>query len=107
MLDRVARTTCPDLLLGTLTPPWAAFAQSTPAPAAPPTPAAPAAPAEKPCVAPEFHQFDFWIGSWEVKNPQGGIEGYNKIDSIQDGCAIQEHWDNNGETGTSLNTYDA
>jgi hypothetical protein len=107
MLDRAARTTGWALLLGTLAVAPAAFAQAPASPPAAPAPTAPAAPAPSPCLAKEYHQFDFWVGNWEVKNPQGGLEGYNKIDSIQGGCSIQEHWDNNGETGTSLNTYDA
>jgi hypothetical protein len=110
MFDRAARTTCWALVLGTLAAASAVVAQAPAAPAAPakpPAATAPAAPAPSPCLAPEYHQFDFWVGNWEVKNPQGGIEGYNKIDSIQGGCSIQEHWDNNGESGTSLNTYDA
>jgi hypothetical protein len=110
MLNRAARTTCWTFLLGTLTAGSAVLAQAPTAPAAPAAPnapAAPTAPAVKPCTAPEYRQFDFWIGSWEVKNPKGGIEGYNKIESIQEGCSIQEHWDNKPETGTSLNVYDA
>jgi hypothetical protein len=113
MLDRARRTLGFPLLLGAFAVAPAAFAQ-TPAPppaaptaAAPATPAAPAAPAAKPCAAPEYHQFDFWIGNWEVKNPEGEFEGTNRIDVIEGGCAIQEHWVGaKGGTGTSFNTYD-
>jgi hypothetical protein len=117
MLDRAARTTGWTLLLGALALAPAAVGQSgqapAPAPAAPAAPAtaptasaAPAAPAARPCSAPEKHQFDFWIGNWEVKNPKGELEGTNLIDSIQGGCAIQEHWDDGkGMTGTSFNMY--
>lgn len=103
MLDRTARWA---LLLGTLT---AAPILAQSAPATPPAAPAPAAPAAQPqpCKAPEFRQFDFWVGNWEVKNPKGELEGTNRIDVIEGGCAIQEHWDDgHGMTGTSFNTYD-
>ena len=73
------------------------------------SPAAPSA-ADKPapCKAAEFRQFDFWIGDWEVHAPDGSLAGTNRIDSILDGCGLQENWAGaKGLTGTSLNTYDA
>lgn len=66
--------------------------------------AAPATPA--PCSAAEYRQFDFWIGSWTVKDAQGQLLGTNTIDVIQDGCAIQEHWKGtDGSAGTSFSAY--
>jgi len=104
MLDRAARTTSWALLLGTLA--LGPAVGQAPAPAAA-APTAPAAPAAKPCSAPENRQFDFWVGNWEVKNPKGELEGTNRIDSIQGGCAIQEHWDDGkGMTGSSFNMYE-
>ena len=49
-------------------------------------------PAKKPpaCTAAEFHQFDFWVGDWEVTSPQGKAAGSNHIESVLDGCAISE-----------------
>src|SRR3970282_1522072 len=29
--------------------------------------------AAAPCSAPEYRQFDFWLGEWEVTNPSGEI----------------------------------
>ena len=64
------------------------------------------APAVKPCTSPEHHQFDFWIGEWEVRDPAGKIAGHNRIEPIA--CGLQEHWsDADGSTGTSLNAYNA
>ncbi len=104
MLDRAARTTSWALLLGTLA--LSPVVGQAPAPAAA-APTAPAAPAAKPCSAPENRQFDFWVGNWEVKNPKGEIEGTNRIESIQGGCAIQENWDDGkGMTGSSFNMYE-
>jgi hypothetical protein len=62
----------------------------------------------KPCNTPEYHQFDFWIGSWEVRAPQGGtVLGHNDITRENDGCVLQEHWSSlRVEKGTSFNYYD-
>jgi hypothetical protein len=69
-----------------------------------PTPA-PAPPA---CVAPEFRQFDFWIGHWKVSNPQGVQVGTSEITRVSEGCAVREQWQSaRGQGGTSINYYDA
>jgi hypothetical protein len=67
-----------------------------------PTPAPPA------CVAPEFRQFDFWIGHWKVTNPQGVQVGTSEITRVSEGCAVREQWQSaRGQGGTSINYYDA
>lgn len=69
------------------------------------------APAQTPppkmdCSAPEFRQFDFWLGSWRV-TAQGKPAGTSRIESAMKGCAIVEHWTSaGGGRGTSLNFYD-
>lgn len=69
-----------------------------------PIAAAEATPA--PCAAAEYHQFDFWVGSWTVKDDKGALLGTNQVDVIQDGCAIQEHWKGtDGSAGTSFTVY--
>jgi tetratricopeptide (TPR) repeat protein len=62
----------------------------------------------KPCNSPEFHQFDFWIGSWEVQNPQGQVVGHNDVNRMVGGCILQENWTSSRgfESGTSFNFYD-
>lgn len=61
-----------------------------------------------PCSAPEHHQFDFWIGHWEVFLPNGNKAGENRIEAIEGGCALLEQWTGaRGPTGKSLNIYDA
>src|SRR5215813_5206993 len=76
------------------------------APAAKKTPT-PSTPAEQSCTAPEFHQFDFWIGEWDVVNSEGKPAGQNRVVSIVNGCALQENWTSaSGHRGTSLNVYD-
>ena len=64
--------------------------------------------APRPCSAPEFHRFDFWIGDWEVHAPDGRVVGMNRITSALGGCALQEQWrGKSGMSGTSLNAWDA
>jgi hypothetical protein len=61
-----------------------------------------------PCKSPEFRQFDFWVGDWEVQDPAGNVVGQNLVTLEQDGCLIIEHWKDAGgvQTGTSFNYYD-
>jgi hypothetical protein len=59
-----------------------------------------------PCSAPEYRQFDFWVGDWVVHNPKGQQVGTNRIEKIENGCAILENWTNaRGITGRSINIY--
>src|SRR5262245_41018266 len=69
--------------------------------------AAPGAkPATPPCSTPEHRQFDFWVGDWNVKDPQGAQAGTNLITREFDGCVIQEHWvGSRGMRGSSFNIY--
>jgi len=62
-----------------------------------------------PCMAqPEYSQFDFWVGDWEVRNPQGQIVGSSSIQKVVNGCVILENWTSaSGGTGKSLNYYNA
>jgi tetratricopeptide (TPR) repeat protein len=61
-----------------------------------------------PCRAPEYRQFDFWIGNWEVRSPSGRAAGTNNVTLEQEGCLIVEHWKSveGVQTGTSFNYYD-
>lgn len=71
-------------------------------PAAAQTPPAPG----PPCPDAVAHQFDFWIGEWDVAGPGGQRAGENSIQPILGGCILQETWRGaQGGTGTSLNYY--
>ena len=65
--------------------------------------------AQQPCSAePRTHDFDFWIGDWNVY-PTGGktLVGYSSVQSISGDCAILENWTSSkGQTGKSINYYD-
>ncbi len=59
-----------------------------------------------PCSAPEFRQFDFWIGTWDVTS-NGNEAGSNVIEAKLGGCVLHEHWTGaSGNVGESFNTYD-
>lgn len=67
-----------------------------------------AAPAAATCNQPEYRQFDYWLGRWLVRNPEGKEIGRSEISSAADGCALRENWKSlRGVTGLSLNYYDS
>jgi hypothetical protein len=69
--------------------------------------------AQKPCSAPEYRQFDFWIGEWDVYNLKGQKAGDSKISQLLDSCIILEEWTSASVqkglryAGKSYNSYDA
>jgi hypothetical protein len=70
-------------LLAASTPLLAQAQAQTPAPPAPP-----------PCAGAEFHQFDFWVGHWDVypKAKPDKLVAHSLIESLYGGCAIRENW---------------
>jgi hypothetical protein len=55
---------------------------------------------------PEYRQFDFWVGDWDVFNPSGRRVGTNKVVRLQDGCIVEENWESaRGGSGQSFNFY--
>src|ERR1700728_1125715 len=62
------------------------------------------------CVAPEYRQFDFWIGDWDafdVDNP-ATVVAHARVDRILDGCVLLEDYQGtNGSHGQSFSIYDA
>ena len=63
----------------------------------------------RPCLySAEAKQFDFWIGEWDVFNPQGQQTGTSVIQQISAGCGILENWrDVFGNEGKSVNFHDS
>jgi hypothetical protein len=63
------------------------------------------------CDTPESHQFDFWVGKWEV-HPNGAdkIIAHSLIEKKYAGCAIRENWMPLGKElgggGGSLSLYE-
>lgn len=64
--------------------------------------------AVNPCKAKtEFRQFDFWIGDWDVKTPQGLPAGSSSVQLILGQCIIFENWTGGaGTNGKSFNIFD-
>jgi len=60
-----------------------------------------------PCEGLEHaNDFDFWVGRWEVRMPDGTLIGRNTITKQDGGCSIQEHWEGaGGATGTSVTFF--
>ena len=59
------------------------------------------------CTAPEFRQFDFWVGKWDVTTPDGKPAGTNEITRELKDCVLHEHWQGaGGGNGESFNIYD-
>jgi hypothetical protein len=64
------------------------------------------APPDTPCTAPEYRQFDFWVGQWSVQvanAPPGALPAPSDISLEPGGCAVFENFANGN--GLSLNVY--
>lgn len=59
------------------------------------------------CDTPSHHQFDFWIGEWDVYRPDNNqLVAHSKIEKLYAGCAVRENWmPLAGAGGGSLNSY--
>ena len=60
------------------------------------------------CTAPEYRQFDFWIGDWDVFE-SGGADSVARmrVDRILDGCVLREDYqEQHGLHGQSFSLYD-
>ena len=70
-----------------------------------------AQPAARPELAPESRQFDFWLGDWEVTEPDGKDAGSNRIELVANGAGLLENWTGHpvpaGGNGKSLNAYNS
>lgn len=64
--------------------------------------------AQQPCsTEPHSHDFDFWIGQWDVyQTGTKTLIGHSMVQSIAGGCAILENWtDTKDHTGKSINYF--
>ena len=59
------------------------------------------------CCSENHRAFLFWIGTWNVTNPDGTVAGKNTIEKIESNCALRENWvgANGKSIGTSTNFY--
>ena len=57
------------------------------------------------CDDTEFHQFDFWVGDWEVRSG-GETIGYSRVEPLLNGCLLMENWYGlDGDIGKSMNFF--
>lgn len=62
-----------------------------------------------PCTAPEFRQFDFWLGQWNAAPPDVGPGARQASSSITEepgGCAVFEDFRDLDVHGVSISLYD-
>lgn len=60
-----------------------------------------------PCSKPAYRAFDFRVGQWDVRIPDGRTAGTNHIVRAQQGCLLVENWQGvKGSSGTSMNFTD-
>ena len=61
----------------------------------------------KPCTGPQYKEFDFWLGDWDVRSSTGQLLGRNRISKRYGGCVVVEEWEGaSGGSGSSFNIYD-
>lgn len=61
----------------------------------------------EPCDTPAHRAFDFWLGHWEVRTPDGKLVGMNVVERGYGGCVLHERYTTErGYRGESLNAYD-
>lgn len=61
-----------------------------------------------PCQDPEFSQFDFWVGDWDVVSTSGTVAaGTSHVSKEMGGCVVWENWTSASSPyfGKSYNTY--
>jgi hypothetical protein len=66
-------------------------------------------PTPAPCSAPEYHEFDFWLGDWDSFNfAESTKDAQVRVERILDGCVIHEDYQSvDGHKGESFSIYDA
>jgi ketosteroid isomerase-like protein len=61
------------------------------------------------CSTPAYHQFDFWVGDWDVFEPGATTSSAHvRVDRMLGGCVLHERYeDTGGLAGESFTIYDA
>jgi len=63
----------------------------------------------RPCMYDDkFKEFDFWVGSWDVRPRQAPLNppARSDITKSNEGCVVHEQWHGLGNSGESYNIYD-
>jgi hypothetical protein len=65
-----------------------------------------AEPCKHPEANPEYRQFDYWVGDWDVYNKFGAPSGHNRVRLILGDCVVEENWASRlGGEGKSFSKY--
>lgn len=60
------------------------------------------------CAAEPYRAFDFWLGTWDVRDTSNAVVARNVITRGNRGCTLHENYSARGAfTGQSINAYDA
>lgn len=61
------------------------------------------------CAGPEYRQFDFWVGDWDVFEKDAATSSARvRVDSTLGGCVLRERYEEDtGAVGESFTIYDA
>ena len=81
----------------------------SPSPAATPSPAPTPSPVpmSAACSAPQYRQFDFWLGEWDLVGNDGKKSAEDRVLQVLGGCALQENWTSvKSGQGLSFSAYD-
>ena len=55
---------------------------------------------------PQYREFDFWVGNWDVYGKGGALSGRSHVDLILGDCVLSENWTSfTGNEGKSYNKY--
>jgi hypothetical protein len=58
------------------------------------------------CSAPQYRQFDFFVGHWNVYDPHGDLVGTDVVETELRGCVVSERFTgNDGGVGIGLSGY--
>src|SRR6266545_3678138 len=78
---------------------------ASPSPAVTTPPATPMVSAS--CTAPQYRQFDFWLGEWDLVGADGKRSAEDKVVQVLGGCALQENGNSvEGVQRMSVSAYD-
>jgi hypothetical protein len=71
--------------------------------------AQPRPPASQQCTTPQYRQFDFFLGDWDVYDVgASAVKARNRVTHMLGACALREVYERpDGYVGESFSTYDA
>ncbi len=81
--------------------------KATVSPSPAPTSAVTPAPMSAACSGPQYRQFDFWLGEWDLVGADGKKSADDKVVQVLGGCGLEENWTGaRSGQGLSFSAYD-